>query len=197
LSKIIKTQTDKGRQLKYQNDGRFAIISWNTANRMLHLGNDEYVVNIIINEVKGYKSNVICLQELLGSSFCILNKRLKEIDKSWSCFFDWKEKGKGNKGYRNWRVRLGLTICVLGRGSNYKRNYFPLDGKPWRDEARRFIQIDYMGKRITNVHTNSGDLANQIPELHKKVTRGIIADDFNYPWPDKPSPNKWWTYDPG
>jgi len=190
MPKFVKTQTDSRRPLEPKFDGVFRVVSWNTMGNdcVGNKGKDEEVVDHIINEVTRYNANVICLQELTGKSFEDLETRLKNINPSWTCFFDWKQISKDQNPSHYWLYLLGLSICVLGRGSNFKSINFKTPGgnREWIDEARRYMQIDYNGKTITNVHTKSSHTWLQIPRLHKKVTSGIIAGDFNHPYPDRP-----------
>ena len=59
------------------------------------------------------------------------------------------------------------------------------------------MQIDYKGVRITCVHTRAYWKHLHNRKLHKNVTSGgIIAGDFNHPYPDKLY-SSIWSYDPG
>ena len=207
MPKLVKTQAGKARPLVRNHD--FRVISWNIEDFMSRgaLEGDQEKVNNLLNEVNAHSNgrgaNVICLQELHWSTFNILERRLKESKKNWRCFFDWKEKSRSKLSNKITAIpkfsdQYGLAICVLGRGSNFKWKYFTEpNGKPWLDKGRRYIQIDYKGVKITCVHTQAwrGRNTRHITELHKKVTSGIIAGDFNNPHPDKPNPPNW--PDPG
>lgn len=195
MSELSRTKID--RRLIRKTDGVFRVISWNTEGEHQQCqGQNERLVDFLVMEVGRYSANVICLQEMMGKTFDMLEKRLEALDKSWSCFFDWKEISKGQEPSHYWPHVLGLAICVLGRGSDFKWNYFSSEnGEPWRDYARRYVQLNYKGVQITNVHTSSYWKEQHVKELHQKVTQGIIAGDFNHPSPDERYPSMW-TYDP-
>jgi len=186
MPKLVKVNIGKKRFPKTKDGNDFRIICWNTEDHRERgpFEGDQEKVTKMLNEVRAHSNNkganVICLQELHWSTFDILESRLKNINKRWNCFFDWKERYRDKKLFRKITpiTKLydvyGLAICVLGRGSNFKRNYFTeTNGKPWLDKergARSYTQIDYKGVRITCVHTQAWHKRNtlHITELHKK-----------------------------
>ena len=179
---------NKRRPLEPKFDGIFRIVNWNTDNSFRNLGKDKEVVDHVMKQVNDHNANVICLQELQGTAFQLLSKSLKRRSRSWSCFFDWKELGKGKSRSFDWTGLNGSAICVYGHGDNFNWvNLSTLGNHGWDEEWWRYIQIDYHGVTITNVHTRTTWAKEHVQELHDNVTNGIIAGDFNYECTDKPN----------
>jgi endonuclease/exonuclease/phosphatase family metal-dependent hydrolase len=214
MTKLTKIQINKKRPLQPKFDGVFRIVNWNTANDdpLRNCCKDERVVDAVLSMVQRYNANVICLQELQGSSFELISKTLEK--KGWDCFFDWKESGRGfTHLLPDWRGLNGHAICVKGHGSNYKCEKMSQEEPTrygWEIDWWYYMQIDYQGKTITCVHVRDHWKKKQIPELHKKVTSGIISGDFNHKTPDKSTGRFWsnpgwfqtdldreWTHSPG
>ena len=180
-SNKVTINTKKIQPLKHVFDGEFRIVNWNTDNSYRNLDKDKEIVDFVLDEVQKYSANVITLQELEVHTFKLLQQRLfQEYGMGkWYCFFHW----------------FGLTgnaICVFGHGSKFK--WGKLSGERFGPSIDwwGYMQIDYNGVTITNVHTRSTWAENHVQELHNLVTSGIVAGDFNY---ENPENSGWFQTD--
>jgi len=196
-SNKITRATDKSQPLKPLYDNfEFRIVSWNTDNSYRNLDRDKDVVDFVLDEVKRYKANVICLQELDVHTCHLLVKELNALGEGWWAFF-------------HYFGLLGSTICILGSPSDKFFNVKKLSGERFGSSVDwwGYMQIRYHNAKITNVHTRATWSDTHVNQLHKEVTNGIIAGDFNhenpettgwyqtdldreYTWSPKPPPNE-------
>lgn len=141
-NKIART-TNKSQTLKpIYDDFEFRIVSWNTDNSYRNLDRDNEVVVFVLDEVKRYKANVICLQELDVHTYHLLAKKLNALGKGWRTFF-------------HFFGLLGSAICILGSPSDKFFNAKKLKGERFGSSVDRwgYMQIRYHNAVITNVHT--------------------------------------------
>ena len=168
--------TDKSRPLKpIYDDFEFRTVSWNTDNSYRNLDKDKKVVDFVLDEVKGYKANVICLQELDVHTYYLLAKELEALHQGWRTFF-------------HYFGLLGSTICIRGPPSDKFFNAKKLSGERFGSSVDwwGYMQIRYRNALITNIHTRATWADTHVNQLHKEVANGIIAGDFNHESPETP-----------
>jgi len=182
--------------MKTKLKGDFRIVNWNTANiesnyneaqhivenidndhRIVeYIDNDQRIVDTVLKAVNAINANVITLQELGSRTFILLQNEFEKINKNL------KDDGKkGNwRCYFQWFGLSGHATCVYGISEWV--NSEKLSGtrfgpsKDWWG----YMQITLNGVMITNVHTRDYWDKKHVDELHKKISTGIIAGDFNY-----------------
>lgn len=146
--------------------GEFRIVDWNAAGSDpdWNKGKDTEVADFVLGKVKSINANVITLQEVTDTTYSRLKKQLT---RRWDCHFQ--------------RFGVdGIATCVKGRAANFQ--WKRLSGERWGPEIDwwGYIQLEYNGLKITNVHTRAHWADQHLAELHKDVKTGIVAGDFNH-----------------
>ncbi|MEM6993494.1 MAG: hypothetical protein AAF721_23470 [Myxococcota bacterium] len=143
----------------------FRILDWNAAGNDCGFngGQDQEVAQRIKTEAAAFNANVITLQEFSAMGMYHLEEAL---DASWECH----------------PFRFGdnlLVTCVKGTAANPSSTR--LSGERFHRLADwwGYVQLEFQGVQITNVHTRATWADRHVEELHDKVTTGIIAGDFN------------------
>lgn len=150
-------------------DGEFRIVNWNVAGAdcSFNGGKAEQAAMFIVKEVAALDANVITLQELSGLGLYELEKRLSG---SWHFYAE----------------RFGeslIVTCVQGEASNVSWQRLGGSGYNRFTDWWGFVQLEYHGVQITNVHTRGHWADAHVEELHTKVATGIVAGDFNHESP--------------
>ncbi len=144
----------------------YRIVNWNAAGSdpNWNKGNDKEMADFVLAKVKSITANVITLQEVTDQTYSRLRKRLT---KRWDCHC--QRFGADN-----------IATCVKGSAKNFQ--WKRLSGERYGPEIDwwGYVQVEYKGLKITNVHTRSHWADQHLAELHKEVKTGIVAGDFNH-----------------
>jgi hypothetical protein len=161
--------------------GEFRVINWNASARPPDGHNMDTppatIADFILDNALEYDANIITLQEMSYEALLYLQAGL---GLSWDC--RWTLFGTIDL-YRDIRV-----TCVRGVGTNYRAERLENVGS-YSDDLKGaewwgYTQLEYFGVLVTNVHTRSHWAIDHVGELHREVTTGIVAGDFNHEYPD-------------
>jgi len=150
-------------------DGEFRIVNWNVAGADCRFngGKAEQAAQFIVKEAAALDANVITLQELSGMGLYELAERLPSPWRSYP---------------RQFGESLIVT-CVQGKASNVR--WQRLGGTRYNrfTDWWGYVQLEYHGVQITNVHTRAHWADAHVKELHANVKTGLVAGDFNHETP--------------
>ncbi|MBL4686722.1 MAG: endonuclease/exonuclease/phosphatase family protein [Nannocystaceae bacterium] len=147
--------------------GEFRVVDWNTASWAKNVGNEAAIVLTVLAKVELINANVITLQEVTPK---LASDLPAALGSGWHCRFA--------------RVGVaGLTTCVRGTIRNYR--WQRLAGVRWgpHKDHWAYMQLDYNGVTITNVHTRAFWADNHRLQLQREILAGIVVGDFNHTAP--------------
>ena len=145
------------------------------------------IADDILAQVDYFNANVITLQEQREDVYRALRDGLFERDerdglldhRAWTC--EAHEFG-AMRDFRITCVKGPLANLRVRRLVNAGALHYP------RDKNREFwgyMQVDYYGVTITNVHVRDHWDRQHVCQLHHEVRTGVVAGDFNYPTPEQ------------
>lgn len=156
----------------------FRIVNWNAAGTDPTHGNNNQPIKVgdaVLKYVKQIDANVITLQEVMVETVTYLRTELP----GWTCLsFPF---GQDHIAICVDGAATNLTIGTLTPDPN-KPDTGPPPEFPWWG----YLQVEYRGVRIASVHTRSFWRNHHRAELHRDVTSGIVAGDFNHIDPTNP-----------
>jgi hypothetical protein len=153
----------------------FRVVDWNPAGTdpNWNFGNDIPVAEAVVSYVQSLDANVITLQEVTPTTLAYIEVLLP----GWDC--------EGHPFPEDGAVG-DIAVCVKGSVENFRATPLPDHGSTDRPRHWGYVQTEYQGVLITSVHTRDFWDLQHLADLHRDVTTGIIAGDFNHQFPENP-----------